>query len=50
MNSLLMGKFTGSLLIMDDHQGQIQLPFNITLQFLDPFDNYPISKNDESCQ
>ncbi len=37
MNSLLMGKFTGSLLIMDDHQGQIQLPFSITLQFCNLF-------------
>lgn len=45
LNSSLMGIYSGNFLIADDHNGQLKLPFNIFLQFQDPFDNYPLSKS-----
>lgn len=43
MNSSLMGTYSGNFLIADDHNGQLKVPFNISLQFQDPFDSYPLS-------
>ena len=44
LKSSLMGTYSGNFLIFDDHNGQIKLPFSITLRFQDSFDIYPLSK------
>jgi hypothetical protein len=44
LKSSLMGNYSGNFLISDNHNGRIKLPFNISLQFKDLFDSYPLSK------